>query len=139
ASAPDPRAAATTAIAVRTRRAPVIDGHNDDATWQGATKIAAFRQFSPHVDSEPSFKTEFQVAYDERNLYVFLRMYDPHPDSIMHALSRRDVRGPSDQIKIIIDSYGDKRSGYEFAVNPDGVKRDYAISNDSQEDESWNG
>src|SRR5437773_2539817 len=79
ASAPDPRAAATTAIAVRTRRAPVIDGHNDDATWQGATKIAAFRQFSPHVDSEPSFKTEFQVAYDERNLYVFLRMYDPHP------------------------------------------------------------
>ena len=136
---PDPRTASITAIAVRTRRAPIIDGRGDDATWQDATKISAFRQFAPHVDSEPSFKTEFQVAYDERNLYVFARMYDPHPDSIMHALSRRDVRGPSDQIKIIIDSYGDKRSGYEFAVNPDGVKRDYAISNDNQEDDSWNG
>ena len=65
--------------------------------------------------------------------------YDPHPDSIMHALTRRDVRGPSDQIKIVIDSYNDNRSGYEFAVNPDGVKRDYAISNDAQEDDSWNG
>src|SRR5690349_1720155 len=139
ASGPDPRIASITAIAVRTPRAPVIDGRGDDATWQAATKISAFRQFAPHVDAEPSFKTEFQVAYDERNLYVFVRMYDPHPDSIMHALSRRDVRGPSDQIKIIVDSYGDRRSGYEFAVNPDGVKRDYAISNDNQEDDSWNG
>ena len=139
ASGPDPRTAAITAVAVRARKAPVLDGRNDDDAWQGAAKITAFRQFAPHVDSEPSFKTEFQVAYDEHNLYVFVRMYDPHPDSIMHALSRRDVRGPSDQIKIIVDSYGDKRSGYEFAVNPDGVKRDYAISNDNQEDDSWNG
>ena len=139
ASGPDPHTAAITAMAVRTRRAPVLDGRNDDEAWQGAAKISTFRQFAPHVDADPSFKTEFQVAYDEHNLYVFVRMYDPHPDSIMHALSRRDVRGPSDQIKLVIDSYGDKRSGYEFAVNPDGVKRDYAISNDSQEDESWDG
>src|SRR5688500_990951 len=58
---------------------------------------------------------------------------------MMRALSRRDVRGPSDQIKLLIDSYNDKRSGYEFAVNPDGVKRDYSISNDGNEDGSWNG
>ncbi len=139
ASGPDPHTAAITAIAARTRKAPILDGRNDDEAWQGAAKISTFRQFAPHVDVDPSFKTEFQVAYDEHNLYVFVRMYDPHPDSIMHALSRRDVRGPSDQIKIVIDSYGDKRSGYEFAVNPDGVKRDFAISNDSQEDDSWDG
>jgi hypothetical protein len=128
-----------TAIAVRAVQAPLIDGRNNDGIWATAPKIAAFRQFAPRVDIDPTFKTEFQTAYDERNLYVFVRMYDPHPDSIMHALSRRDVRGPSDQIKIIVDSYGDKRSGYEFAVNPDGVKRDYSISNDNQEDDSWNG
>jgi len=127
------------AVAVRTREAPVLDGRNTDPIWQSAPKISDFRQFAPHVDGNPTFRTEFQSAYDEHNLYVFVRMYDPHPDSIMHALSRRDVRGPSDQIKILIDSYGDKRSGYEFAVNPDGVKRDYSISNDSQEDDSWNG
>jgi hypothetical protein len=66
-------------------------------------------------------------------------MFDPHPDSIMHALSRRDQRGPSDQIKLLIDSYDDRRSGFEFAVNPDGVKRDYSMSNDGNEDDSWNG
>jgi hypothetical protein len=52
-------------------------------------------------------------------------------------LARRDVRPPSDQIKIIIDSYFDRRSGYEFAVSPSGVKRDYIIYNDNQEDGAW--
>ncbi|HJU67138.1 MAG TPA: DUF5916 domain-containing protein [Gemmatimonadaceae bacterium] len=128
-----------TATAVRAASPPQIDGRDDDAVWQQAPKFTGFRQFEPKVDTTPSFPTEFRAAYDERNLYVFVRMFDPHPDSIMHALSRRDVRGPSDQIKLLIDSYNDRRSGFEFAVNPDGVKRDYSMSNDGNEDESWNG
>ena len=128
-----------TATAVRAETAPRIDGRDDDDVWRRAPRYSAFRQFEPRVDTTPSFRTEFAVAYDERNLYVFLRMFDPHPDSIMHALTRRDVRGPSDQIKVMIDSYNDKRSGYEFAVNPDGVKRDFSMANDGEEDGSWNG
>lgn len=127
------------AVAVRAVDAPTINGRNDDVAWRNAPKFSEFRQFEPRVDVDPSFKTEFQVAYDEKNLYVFVRMLDPHPDSIMHALSRRDVRGPSDQVKLIIDSYDDKRTGFQFAVNPDGVKRDFTISNDTEEDGSWNG
>ncbi len=128
-----------TALAARAPQPPAIDGRGDDAIWRDAQRTADFRQFEPKVDAEARFKTEFQVAYDEHNLYVFVRMFDPHPDSIMHALSRRDVRGPSDQIKLLIDSYDDRRTGYQFAVNPDGVKRDYSISNDTNEDDSWNG
>jgi hypothetical protein len=45
------------------------------------------------MDADPRFRTEFQVAYDEKNLYVFVRMFDPHPDSIMHALSRATCAG----------------------------------------------
>jgi hypothetical protein len=127
------------AAAVRAEQPPQIDGRDADPVWQAAPAYSQFRQFEPKVDVDPSFKTEFRVAYDEKNLYVFVRMFDPHPDSIMHALSRRDVRGPSDQIKLLIDSYDDKRSGFTFAVNPDGVKRDYSLSNDSNEDGSWNG
>ena len=70
---------------------------------------------------------------------MFVRAFDPHPDSIMTALSRRDVRGPSDQLKVMIDAYHDRRSGFEFAVNPVGVKRDYAMYNDRDEDGSWDG
>lgn len=128
-----------TATAVRADRPPAIDGRDADEVWARASRYSQFRQFQPRVNADPTFRTEFAVAYDDRNLYVFVRMFDPHPDSIMRALSRRDVRGPSDQVKLMIDSYNDKRSGYEFAVNPDGVKRDYAMSNDGNEDVSWNG
>ena len=132
-------AAVATATAVRAAQPPRIDARTDDPVWQSAPRVSGFRMFEPRVDVDPTLNTEFQVAYDDRNLYVLVRMFDPHPDSIMHALTRRDVRGPSDQIKLLIDSYNDRRSGFEFAVNPDGVKRDYAMSNDSDEDESWNG
>ena len=137
AQAPVPQVASATAV--RAEAPPQIDGRDDEAVWQEAPRYSEFRQFEPKVDIDPSFRTEFRAAYDSRNLYVFVRMFDPHPDSIMRALSRRDVRGPSDQIKLLIDSYNDRRSGFEFAVNPDGVKRDYSMSNDGNEDESWNG
>jgi hypothetical protein len=127
------------ATAARAERAPEIDGRDSDAVWQVAQRYSDFRQFQPKVDVDPSFKTEFRAAFDDKHLYVFVRMFDPHPDSIMRALSRRDHRGPSDQIKLIVDSYDDKRSGFEFAVNPDGVKRDFAMSNDGNEDSSWDG
>ena len=138
-AAPQTPGVLISATAVRASRSPVLDGRDDDAVWQNAPRVGDFKQFQPHIDATPSLHTDFRVAYDERNLYVFTRMYDQHPDSIMHALTRRDVRGSSDQIKLLIDSYNDKRSGFEFAVNPDGVKRDYSMSNDGSEDESWDG
>ena len=125
--------------AVRAEHPPRIDGKDDDAVWRLAPVYGDFREFEPHEGTPARFRTEFKVAYDDRNLYVFVRAYDPHPDSIMHALSRHDIRGPSDQLKIIVDAYHDRRSGFEFAVNPDGVRREFAITGDANEDESWNG
>ena len=127
------------AVAVRAERPPTIDGKEDDAVWREAAATSQFLEFQPNEGKAPRFKTEFKVAYDDRNLYVFIRAYDPHPDSIMTALTRRDVRGPSDQLKIMVDAYHDRQSGFEFAVNPVGVKRDYAMYNDASEDESWDG
>jgi hypothetical protein len=118
-------------------QSPVIDGSDSDAAWANAKSIENFRMFQPVEDGEPRFKTEAKVVYDNANLYVFVRAYDPHPDSIIGLLSRRDVKTQSDQIKVMIDSYHDRRSGYEFAVNPVGVKRDYYTYDDSQEDASW--
>jgi hypothetical protein len=127
----------TVAVAVRALKPPAIDGRADDAIWATAQVIEGFRVFDPSEDGEPRFKTEARVAYDERNLYVIVRAYDPHPDSIRALLARRDARTASDEIKVFIDSYHDKRSGFEFGVNPAGVKRDIAIFNDSEEDNSW--
>src|SRR6266566_5151208 len=132
-----PPPAATVVTAVRAVQPPTIDGRDDDAVWRLAPPITQFREFQPREDGDPRFGTLVQVAYDDRNLYVFIRAFDPHPDSILTLLARRDVRAPTDQLKIMIDSYHDRRSGFEFAVNPAGVKRDYAIYNDNSEDIAW--
>jgi uncharacterized protein DUF5916/cellulose/xylan binding protein with CBM9 domain len=139
-SGPDPSPGTTTATAAaRSERPVAIDGKADDAVWQLAPAITAFREFQPREDGDPRFPTEAKVAYDGRSFYVWIRAFDPHPDSILTLLARRDVRAATDQLKIVIDSYHDRRSGFEFAVNPAGVKRDYAIYNDGSEDEAWDG
>src|SRR2546428_2974869 len=128
---------ATRATAVRAKTPVVIDGRDDDEVWRVAPAITQFREFQPKEDGDPRFPTEAKVAYDDRYLYVFIRAFDPHPDSILKLLARRDVGAATDQLKIMVDSYHDRRSGFEFAVNPAGVKRDYAMYNDNQEDDAW--
>jgi len=136
-SAPGKGSVIAQANAALAQRPPVIDGRDDDAIWKTGAPITGFRVFDPKEDGDPSAQTEIRVAYDGENLYVFARMLDSHPDSILSLLSRRDVKTQSDQIKIMIDSYHDRRTGYEFAVNPAGVKRDYYTYDDSREDITW--
>jgi len=130
---------ATSTPAVRTSEPVVIDGRPDDAIWRTAPVIVDFTQFSPVEGGPARFKTEAQAAFDDHNFYVFIRAHDPEPAKISTVLARRDVRPPTDQLKIVIDSFHDRRSGFEFAVSPGGVKRDYAIYDDNNEDGSWDG
>ena len=61
-------------------------------------------------------------------------------DSIVGLLSRRDNFGPpSDLIQLYIDSYHDGRNGYEFVINPAGVKADFLLFDDDRFDLSWDG
>jgi hypothetical protein len=129
----------TSVVATRAEHAPVLDGKEDDAVWGVAPAVTAFREFTPVEDGDPRFRTEFKVAYDSRYIYVFIRAFDPEPSRILRTLARRDVRPPTDQLKVMIDSYHDGRTGYEFAVSPGMVKRDFAMYNDTDEDPTWDG
>ena len=68
-----------------------------------------------------------------------MRLFDAHPDSLLAPLGRRDYEGYGDWAHVIVDSYHDRRTGFHFAVNPAGTRRDGMISNDAewQEDASW--
>ena len=128
-----------TATAVRAGDAIVLDGRESDAVWQQAPEITAFREFEPNENGDPKFETTAKVAFDDHNLYVFLHAKDPHPDSIVGRLTRRDQNSASDWLMVLIDSYNDHRTGFEFHVNAAGVKRDASIINDGEEDTSWDG
>ncbi|MDB4871699.1 MAG: hypothetical protein JWL97_2703, partial [Gemmatimonadales bacterium] len=103
----------TGATAVRADVSPVIDGRDDDKVWSETPPITAFREWRPTEDKPPRFKTEAKIAYDASNLYVFVRAFDPHPDSIIKLLERRDTFTSSDMIWLFVDSYHDRRTGYE--------------------------
>jgi hypothetical protein len=140
AEAPPPApstATATLASSSRASAAPVLDGKLDDPAWATAQSIDKFLEYEPTTGAETRFKTDVRVAHDEKYLYIMARLYDPAPDSIVSLLSRRDVRTQSEQLKLVIDSYHDKQTAYQFAVNPAGVKRDFYVYNDTNEDPSW--
>jgi len=137
-AAPGTRAPTASSVeATRTAVPPVLDGRDDDVVWRSAPPIEGFLEAKPTEGASPELRTEARVAYDAHNLYVFVRAFDPHPDSIVSLLSRRDDQTASDYITVMLDPYHDRRTGYEFSVNPAGVKTDYAIYNDGDEDIAW--
>jgi uncharacterized protein DUF5916/cellulose/xylan binding protein with CBM9 domain len=114
-----------------------VNGEVSDAVWQRATAIDAFVQRDPEEGGTPSQRTEFRVAYDSSTLFVQVHAFDAEAGRIVGFLTRRDGDSPSDWIRILIDSYHDRRTAYEFAVNPAGVKQDRYWFNDNNRDDSW--
>ena len=122
----------------RAARAPQIDGRDDDPIWKTAQLITQFQQFEPSEGAEPSFRTEARVAYDNRHLYVFVRSFDPHPDSILAVLERRDAFALADDMIVGVDSYHDRRTAYLFRLTAGGAMSDGYMFNDGEEDWGWN-
>jgi hypothetical protein len=125
------------ATAVPSTSPITIDGQLNEPVWEQAPSIDDFVQREPAEGQPPSQRTNARIAYDADALYVAVRAHDNEPDRIVGMLTRRDQRSPSDWIKIVVDSYFDRRSAYEFAVNPVGVKTDRYYFNDGASDDSW--
>jgi hypothetical protein len=124
--------------AVRVQGAPPeIDGRVDDAAWAGAPAVRDFIGFEPAEGAPPSQDTEARILYDDEAIYVAFRALDSSPDSIVGHLTRRDVDSTSDMVLVLIDSYHDRRTAFQFRVNPVGVKHDLYMYNDTQEDSGW--
>jgi Domain of unknown function (DUF5916)/Carbohydrate family 9 binding domain-like len=125
------------AIAIPATSPITLDGKFTEPVWGQAPSISEFVQRQPAEGEAPSQRTDARIAYDEHALYVAIRAYDDESDRIVGMLTRRDQQSPSDWIKIVVDSYFDRRSAYEFAVNPAGVKTDRYYFNDGASDDSW--
>jgi hypothetical protein len=125
--------------ATRAASTVVIDGRLDDSAWRSTQPVSDFVQQRPAPGAAASERTEARVVFDAAALYVALRLFDSHADSLIAPLGRRDAESYGDWAHVIIDSYHDRKTGFHFAVNPAGTRRDGMISNDAewQEDKSW--
>jgi len=114
-----------------------VDGELTEAVWQQAPVISGFKQREPKDGADATYDTEARVAYDATALYVAVHAIDPEPSRIVGIRTRRDEGSPSDWIRVLVDSFHDRRSAYEFAVNPVGVKQDAYWFNDGSNDTGW--
>jgi hypothetical protein len=127
-----------TAVAVRTPVPPSIDGVLDEPEWKLAKPITDFVQFLPNEGSEPTEKTEIRILYDDRALYFACTMLDSDPSKIVARLARRDDDVESDYIELLLDSYNDNQTDFEFQINASGTRVDLLRYDDGrQEDYSW--
>ncbi len=124
--------------AVRADGSIKIDGILDEKVWQQGG-ISDFIMSDPHDGSQPTERTEVWVAYDEKALYVAARLYDSQPQLIRKRLGRRDDFVESDWFVFAVDPYYDRRSGFQFAVNPSGSIVDWTLYNDVSSDDTWDG
>ena len=128
------------AEAVRTDDPISIDGRLDEEAWNAATVITDLHQILPVEYSEPSQRTEFLVLYDDDALYLAARMYDDQPDRVVAKVLRQGGQSwLDDQFNIILDPFNDKRSGYRFQVNPNGVWEEGLFRGGDQMQWEWSG
>lgn len=116
---------------------PVIDGKLDDECWKHGNWAGNYNQFIPNEGAKPTFPTEHNIQYDDRNLYIAFRAYDPEPDKVhRYAGLRDDIVG--DMVGVNFDSYRDYRTGFEFTITAWGQKVDLVLFNPTNWDFNWN-
>src|SRR5688572_15959502 len=124
----------------RTDLAPELDGVLDDEIWRIATVISDLHQFQPVDQGQPTERTEFYLAYSERFLYIGARMFDSDPSGIS---ARQLVQGQGmpfdDAFEFILDTFNNGRTGYQFQVNPNGIRREGVYENPNSLNNDWSG
>jgi len=128
-------------VAVKVNPSPNIDGVLDDECWHRATPISDFFQRDPREGEPSTEKTEVRIVYDDDRLYIGISCFDSEASKIIANELRRDgVLDNDDVVGIVLDTFHDHRSGFQFAINPNGARYDGLITDDGNgQNRDWNG
>ena len=125
---------------VRTDTPPVIDGRLDDAAWRNAATIDDMHQLQPIEYAEASEHTVIYLTYTDEALYVGAMLYDSEPDQITARILRQgELLWPDDYFSVTIDPFHNRRSGYRFLTNPNGVRQEGLYANVTDQQWDWQG
>ena len=100
------------------RRSPhpvAITGRGDDPAWATADWTDDFVDIEGDRKPTPRFRTRAKLLWDERFLYVFARLDEPH---VWATITKRNaVIFHDNDFEVFIDPDGDGENYYEFEVN----------------------
>ena len=85
-------------------------------------------------------KTEVRVLIYRDTVYFGFLCTDPQPEKIaIHTMRRDGLADGDDTVAIVLDTYGDKRTGYSFRINAAGTRIDGLIIDPEHPSFDWDG
>ena len=128
------------AIRVSEQDVPRIDGILDEALYQRLPPITDFIQQDPHEGELATEPTLVWLTFDDKNIYIAARCRDSQPHRIVANDMRRDGSNVSqnDNLSVVIDTYHDRRNGYEFLMNSIGGAWDTQVTDERDANRNWN-
>jgi len=119
---------------------PILDGVMDEAGWASATLIEDFHQVEPIEYSEPTESMTVRIYYDDDALYIGARMLDSRIDLVNADILRQGAQfWGDDYFSVVLAPFNDKRNGYRFQLNPNGIRMEMIFYDVSGQDWDWNG
>ena len=129
-----------TVRAVRIAAPLRLDGVLDDDVYRSVRPIDSFLQQEPRYGQPVSEPTRVWILFDREHLYVAAHCGDSQPDRIVGNDMRRDGRNvtQNDNLSVVLDTFYDRRNGYEFLVNAVGGMMDSQITDERDVNRDWN-
>jgi Carbohydrate family 9 binding domain-like/Domain of unknown function (DUF5916) len=117
-----------------------VDGVLDEAVWSRVPVIDDLYQVEPFEYAAPSQRTEIRMYYDDDALYLGVRLWDTEADGITaNVLRQGEGLDAEDRFTVILDPYLDRRSGYRFELNSNGVRWDALYQDTTRLESNWDG
>lgn len=117
-----------------------IDGILDETQWSNALQVDDFHQYEPVEYAQPSQQSQVWIFYTEDALYIASYFAEEDMSKVSANVMRQGQSLQSDDIiAVILDPYLDRRNGYRFEVNSNGVRWEGLFQNITEIESNWDG
>jgi hypothetical protein len=104
--------------------AVTIDGVLDEPVWRRAARLTGFSQYRPSDGRAAEDSTDVLVWYQPDAIVFGVRSFEAHGPVVRATLADRDQIDADDFVRILLDTFNDRRRALMFGVNPLGVQQD---------------
>ena len=115
----------------------VLDGRIDEFAWEHALEVRLKWVIWPQDNVPAPVETAVRLTYDENNLYIGFRAYDPEPEAIRARYADHDQCWRDDLVGVGLDTFNDGQRSLLFVANPLGSQYDAIRTNENGETGSW--
>jgi hypothetical protein len=129
-----------TVRATRIDTPPRLDGVLDEEFYRTIQPVTDFVQQDPDEGRLATEPTLVWLLFDADTIYITARCRDSQPSRIVANDMRRDGRNVSqnDNLSVVLDTFHDRRNGFEFLVNSIGGMWDTQITDERDTNRDWN-